>query len=144
MLRLVLRALPWIIVATGLIVVGMSYQRIHDRYRLEAEGIAVPGVVEWASTLGGTSNQSFRIRVAYQDKTGRTWRQYFSVFSSQYRAGEEVDVVYLPTDPETALLGTKEAGETHVHDMVAAVIGTLALLIGGVMLWLRRASRRRG
>jgi hypothetical protein len=144
LVRLVLRALPWIVFATGLIVLYVSYERIHDRYRVEADGVTVSGVVEWTSTVGtGTSNQSFRIKVVYQDLTGREWTRYFTVFSSQYRAGQAVDVVYLPSSPEIAILGKNEAGERHFHDMLAAVSGVVAVLIGSVMVWLRRAARRR-
>jgi hypothetical protein len=137
--RLVLRALPWIILATGLTAAYLSYQRIYDRYRFDADGIATSGVVVWASTIGtGTSNQSFRIRVVYRDTAEREWTRYFTVFSSQYREGQAVDVVYLPTNPEIAALGSKEAGETHGQDVLAAVISAIAILVGGIMVWLRR------
>jgi hypothetical protein len=139
--RFALRWLPWIVLATGLVVVYVSYHRIRDRSRLEAEGVAASGVVKWASSTGmGRSNQSFRISVAYRDRAGREWSRYFTVFSSQYRAGREVDVLYLPTSPEIAVLSRNEAGETHAHDRLAAVIGVLAVLAGVVMVWLRRRA----
>ena len=137
--QLALRTLPWIILASGLIASVPSCQRIHDRYRLETDGIAVSGVVVWSSNIGtGTSNQSFRIKVAYRDAAAREWTRFFTVFSSQYRTGETVDLVYLPTDPEIAMLGGKEAGETHGQDLLAAGISALAVLAGGILVWLRR------
>jgi hypothetical protein len=139
--RFALRWLPWIVLATGVVVVYVSYHRIRDRSRLQADGVAASGVVKWASSIGsGTSNQSFRISVVYQDRAGREWTRYFTVFSSQYRPGQTVDVVYLPTSPEIAVLGRNEAGETHAHDRLAAVIGVLAVLAGVVMVWLRRRA----
>jgi hypothetical protein len=136
-----LRWLPWLVLATGLVVVYVSYHRIRDRSRLETDGVEASGVVKWASSTGmGRSNQSFRISVAYQDRAGREWTRYFTVFSSQYRAGQVVDVLYLPTSPEIAVLRSNDAGETHAHDRLAAVSGVLAVLAGGVMVWLRRRA----
>jgi hypothetical protein len=136
--RFALRWLPWIILATGLVVVCVSCHRILDRSRLEAEGVAASGVVKWASTIG--SGTSKRISVVYQDRAGHEWTRYFTVFSSQYRAGQVVDVVYLPTSPEIAVLRRNEAGETHTHDKLAAVSGAVAVLAGVVMIWLRRRA----
>lgn len=139
--RFALRWLPWIVLVTGLVVGYVSYHRIRDRSRLEAEGVAASGVVKWATSLGsGTSNQSFRINVVYQDRVGREWTRFFTVFSSQYREGQVVDILYLPTSPEIAVLGRNEAGETHAHDTVAAIIGALAVLAGVVMVGLRRKT----
>jgi hypothetical protein len=128
-----LRMLPVIILAAGLIASYVCYQRLHNRYMLETEGIAASGVVKWASGTGGRSGNSYRISVGYPDRSGHEWLQYFTVFSGQYRAGQAVEVIYLPANPETALLGKREAGETRSQDLFGLVAGIIAVLIGAVM-----------
>ena len=82
----------------------LSFQRIRDRSRLEAEGVMTSGVVQWASATGGGSSNNYRIRVLYHDTAGQPWSKYFTVFSSQYKAGQLVEVMYLPGHPATVLL----------------------------------------
>ncbi len=134
-MRLLLRILPPIILVAGLVTSYLSYQRIHDRSLLESEGVLATGVVKWASSTGGQSNQTYRISVAYPDGSGREWRRYFTVFSSQYKPGQSVEVVYLPANPEVALLGRHEAAETHTQDLIAAVVGVIATIVGGIMAY---------
>jgi len=131
--RFMLRMLPAIILAVGLIASYVCYQRLHNRSLLETEGIAASGVVKWASSTGGRSGNSYRISVGYPDRSGHEWLQYFTVFSGQYRAGQAVEVIYLPANPETALLGKSEAGETRSQDLFGLVAGIIAVLIGAVM-----------
>jgi hypothetical protein len=138
-----LRILPPIILVAGLVVSYVSYQRIYDRSLLATEGVVAAGVVKWASTTGGQSNQSYRISVSYLDSNRHEWTRYFTVFSSQYRAGQSVTVTYLPANPDVALLGSNESGETHVHDVIAAVIGVIAVVVGGIMtlaIYMRHAA----
>jgi hypothetical protein len=122
--------LPAIILAVGLIALYVGYSRMSERSLLEKEGMMTSGVVEWA---GGGARSYYSIRVRYRDGSGREWTRYFAVFSSQYRAGQSVEVVYLRTNPEVVMLGSHEAGETHGQEVVASVLGGIAVVVGGLM-----------
>jgi len=100
------------------------------------------GVVQWASATGGGSSNNYRIRVLYHDTAGQPWSKYFTVFSSQYKAGQLVEVMYLPGHPATVLLGKSEAGVTRAHELIASAIGIMALLVGGLPAAVMRLTAR--
>ena len=63
------------------------------------------------------------------------------VFSTQYKAGQSVDIVYLPANPRIAILGPREAGVTSAQEGVGIAVGALFALIGAG--WLFAAFRGR-
>ena len=114
-MKYLLSVLPWLLLAAGAVVVALCGQRVCDRHQLEIEGRAASAIVEWATTTGSRSNQ---IQVAYRDANGGDWTKVFEVFSTQYKAGQSVDIVYLPTNPQIAILGRREVGITSAQEGV--------------------------
>ena len=131
-MKRVLNVLPWIFLVSGILFLYIGYRRTQDRSRLETVGVRGTGTVQWATATGRTSN---RIRVDYRDANGNSWTKDFTVFSSQYSPGESVRVLYLPSDPQVAMLGSEEAGETRRQDVITLGAGALFSLVGLVWVW---------
>ena len=119
--------LPWMLLAVGVATVVLCGQRLLDRHRLQTDSRMTSAVVRWATTTGARSNQ---IQVAFRDTSGKNRTKDFAVFSAQYRTGQSVDVVYLPTKPQVAILGPREPGVTSTQEAVGTGVGGLALFIG--------------
>ena len=133
--------LPWMLLAAGVVTVVLCGQRLLDRHRLQSDGRVTPAVVKWATTTGARSNQ---IQVAFRDSTGRNWTKNFAVFSTQYSTGQSVEVVYLPANPQIAILGPMEAGVTSTQEAVGSAVGGVAVFIGaGWLLATLRGRRHR-
>ena len=137
-MKYLVSVLPWLLVATGAVTVVLCGQRLLHRHQLQSDGRATSAIVKWATTTGARSNQ---IQVVFRDASGKDWTKDFAVFSSQYEAGQSVDVVYLPVNPQVAILGPREAGVTTKQEAVGAAAGSLALLTG--VAWLLSARLRR-
>lgn len=138
-MKYVFAALPGLLLLAGVVVVALCAQRLLHRQQLQSDGRTISGTVKWATTTGARSNQ---VQVSYLDATGKGWTKDFPVFSSQYRAGQSVDVVYLPANPQIAVLGPMEAGVTGTQEAVGGAVGGLAVLIGAGWLFVVRLSRR--
>ena len=130
--------LPWVLLAAGGISVVLCGQRLLDRHRLQSHGRVTSAVVQWATTTGARSNQ---IQVAFRDSSGKNWTKDFAVFSTQYRTGQPVEVVYLPADPQIAILGPGEAGVTSTQEAVGSAVGGVAVFISAG--WLLAVLRGR-
>ena len=131
--------LPWLLVAAGAVIVVLCAQRLLHRHQLQSDGRQTSALVMWATTTGARSNQ---IQVIFRDASGKEWTKDFAVFSSQYKAGQTVDVVYLPVNPQVAILGPVEAGVTTRQEAVGAATGSLSLLTGAGWLLSTRLRRR--
>jgi Protein of unknown function (DUF3592) len=138
-MKYLVSVLPWLLVATGAVTVVLSGQRLLHRHQLQTDGRPTSAIVQWVTTTGARSNQ---IEVAFRDASGKEWTKDFAVFSSQYRAGQSVGVVYLPINPQVAILGLREAGVTTRQEAVGAAAGSLALLTGAGWLVSARLRRR--
>ena len=136
-MKYLVSVLPWLLVATGTVTAVLCGQRLFHRHQLQYDGRPASAIVKWATTTGTRSNQ---IRVVFRDDGGKDWTRDFAVLSSQYKAGQSVDVVYLPVNPQVAILGPREAGVTTRQEAVGAAAGSLALLAGA---WLLSAPLRR-
>ena len=130
---------PWLLVAAGAVIVVLCAQRLLHRHQLQSDGRQTSALVMWATTTGARSNQ---IQVIFRDASGKEWTKDFVVFSSQYKAGQSVDVVYLPVNPRVAILGPAEAAVTTRQESVGAAAGSLALLMGAGWLLSTRLRRR--
>ena len=140
-MKALLSVLPWLLLAAGAVVVVLCGHRIYDRHQLESDGRAASAIVTWATTTGAKSNQ---IRVVYRDAKGKDWTKDFEVFSSQYQAGQSVDIVYLPANPQIAILGPREAGATGTQEAVGIAVGALFAFIGAGWLFATFRDRTNG
>ena len=133
--------LPWMLLAAGVIIIVLCGQRLLDRHRLQSDGRVTSAVVQWATTTGARSNQ---IQVAFRDSSGKNWKKDFAVFSTQYSTGQSVEVVYLPANPQIAILGPGEAGVTNTQEAVGSAVGGVAVFMGaGWLLAVLRGRHRR-
>jgi Protein of unknown function (DUF3592) len=131
--------MPWLLLLGGVVVVVLCGQRILHRHQLQSDGSTTSATVKWATMTGARSNQ---IQVSYRDAEGKSWTKDFAVFSSQYKAGQSVDVVYLPINPQIAMLGPREAGVTSAQEAVGGAVGGLAVFLSAVWLLAARLWRR--
>jgi hypothetical protein len=131
---------PWLLLAAGSMMLVLCARRLLDRQELQIHGLTTAAIVEWATTTGARSNQ---LQVVFRDADGRSWAKVFAVYSSQYITGQSVDVVYLPRDPEIAMLGAKEAGVKSGQEALGAALGGLAVLISAAWLAALRGRRDR-
>ena len=131
--------LPWPLLAAGSVVIVLCAHRLLDRQQLQSNGRTTTAIVKWATRTGARSNQ---IQVAFRDATGKKWTKDFAVLSTQYRPGQSADLVYLPSNPQIAILGPTEAGVTSMQEVVGAAVGALVVLVSAGWLAVFRGRQQ--
>ena len=113
----------------GLLLLHKKIPHLQDRRRLERDGIQTTGMIE---STGGGRRCTRSITVRFEDIGKHAWHKNFDVTCSQYHSGQTVEVIYLPAEPATAMLGQYEAGIPQRQDAIGAVIGGCLTIFGGV------------
>ena len=127
------RLFPWIFLVSGLVVSGEIWKERYEESSLDQGGLHAVGTVQWSSRHSKPCAAS--IRVGYVANEGQTITRYFSVCSNRYQPGDRVEVIYLPSHPEVAMLNSREA----VHSpksrfVVGATVGALFTVVGAALL----------
>lgn len=113
----------------GLLLLHKDIPHLQERWRLERDGIQTTGMIE---STGGGKRCIRSITVRFEDSGKHPWYKNFDVTCSSYHAGQTVEVVYLPAQPATAMLGQHEAGIPQRQDAIGAVIGGTLAIFGAV------------
>ncbi len=135
-MRIPLLLLAWTFLFGGLIASGALYRDFRDRSLLEQRGTRTTGTVVWSSRYGKPCASS--IRVVYANQAKRTFSNYFNVCTNQYRTGQSVDLIYLPSDPGVARLSAEESAASGHHRTVGVLVTTSFMLVGAVLVLLLR------
>jgi hypothetical protein len=139
------RYLAVVLAAVGLLLLGMGLWLSYQHHRLLAEGVEVEATVTHKEAKGRPGQQVFSAQLVPVDQPQLAIKVRMT--EAQYSAAEDggrVPFTYVPSDPETHMLGgLGQARELESRDHGSAIAGVL-VLVAAVAAWRypwRRARR---
>lgn len=124
---------PSLLILGGFVFTAIGGFLTYQQRSMEQQGIAVPGQVIDLQENYDSDGSTYTPVVQFKTKSGQTV-EFTSTYSSNppaYQVGQNVTVVYLPDQPEQAVI----QGEGQLLRIIFMISGGVTALVGASLFW---------